>query len=308
LFEVEVLMGAMSRLRHSILGKAVRMAIHILYHARYRGNRPVFYHLAEGCDLSLYPEGEIAEFLAFPWLFEKTEVGLVAAFLKPGMRVIDVGANIGLYSILARKAVGETGAVWAFEPSAESAGRLRRNLALNGCDDVSVFPIGLGAEAGATMYLGSDAGYGDAYRYVRPAPGPTSSGSSASREVAEPAASTGRDEVVTITSLDRWAEENGVDRADFLKVDIEGAEYWMLLGARKFLAECEKIVIMVECEQDWCERAGCRQEDTFDVLRSLGFGLYAWKGRQRKWATDDQSLRDAGMIWACKDPHVLPAA
>lgn len=301
-------MGATSRLRHSILGNAVRKVIHFLYHARYRDKQPVSYHLAEGCDLSLYPEGEIAEFLAFPWLFEKTEVGLVAAFLKPGMRVIDVGANIGLYSILARKRVGELGVVWAFEPSDESVGRLRRNLALNGCGDVSVFPIGLGAEADATMYLGSDAGYGDAYRYLRPTPAATSAGSSASTKVAESAASPGRDEVVTVTTLDRWADEHGVDGADFLKVDIEGGEYRMLLGACEFLARCEKIVIMVECEQDWCERAGCCQEDTFGVLRSLGFGLYAWKGRQRRWATDDRSLRDAGMVWACKDPNVLPVA
>ena len=172
--EIMVLMGAMSRLRHSMLGDAVRTVIRFLYHARYRGHEPVSYHLAEGCALSLYPEGEIAEFLAFPWLFEKAELELVMAFLKPGMRVIDVGANIGLYSILARKRVGDSGMVWAFDPSAETVGRLRRNLALNECHDVSVFPIGLGAETDATMCLGSDSGYGDAYRYLRPAPVPGS--------------------------------------------------------------------------------------------------------------------------------------
>ena len=61
--------------------------------------------------IRLYPEGEIAEFLAFPWLFEKTEVALTAAFLQPGMSVIDVGANIGLYSILANMRVRPGGTV-----------------------------------------------------------------------------------------------------------------------------------------------------------------------------------------------------
>ena len=44
-------------------------------------------------------------------------MALAAAFLKPGMTVLDVGANIGLYSILAAKRVGPGGSVWAFEPS-----------------------------------------------------------------------------------------------------------------------------------------------------------------------------------------------
>ncbi len=215
-------MSLTSRIRHSFIGKGVRLGIHLLYHTRHPGRDPVTYRLPGEIVLRLYPEGEIAEFLAFPWLFENTEFSLVAAFLKPSMRVIDVGANIGLYSILARRLVGDSGQVFAFEPSSETGARLERNLALNDCGSVHVFRIGLSDVANASLRLTSDAGYGDAYRYLR-----------ASSHTAPPADS-GRDEIVPVTTLDCWAEKTGVDNVDFLKVDIEGGEYRMFLGARKF--------------------------------------------------------------------------
>ena len=98
-------MNIASRICHSFAGKAVRTAIHLMFQVRHPGLEPVTYELPGDIKIRLYPEGEIAEFLAFPWLFEKTEVALTAAFLQPGMSVIDVGANIGLYSILANMRV-----------------------------------------------------------------------------------------------------------------------------------------------------------------------------------------------------------
>jgi hypothetical protein len=59
-----------SQIRHSFLGRLVREVIHMLYRARHRTGHPVEYRLPGGVTLRLYPEGEIAEFLAFPRLFE----------------------------------------------------------------------------------------------------------------------------------------------------------------------------------------------------------------------------------------------
>jgi FkbM family methyltransferase len=282
-------MNTASRIRHSFVGKAVRMAIHLIFHARHSGPDPVAYQLPGGIQILLYPEGEIAEFLAFPWLFEKTEVALAAAFLNSGMTVIDVGANIGLYSILAAKRVGPDGSVWAFEPSEESAARLERNLTLNSCNDVRVFRVALGDTPNTSMSLASDPGFGDAYRYLR-----------------HPTSSNGGSEVVPVTSLDAWATVNKISRLDFLKVDIEGGEYRMFLGAREFLSSNPKVVIMFECEADWCARAGCRPRDVFELLGSLGFNLYAWDGRSRRWDNDPHSLARSGMFWAARDRSMLP--
>jgi FkbM family methyltransferase len=282
-----------SQIRHSIVGRCVRTAIHVLHRARHRSGRPIDYHLPGGVDLRLYPEGEIPEFLSFQRIFEKTELALVAACLKPGMQVVDVGANIGLYSILAEKRVGDEGTVWAFEPSGETVRRMEQNLALNGCRRVRLARLALSDQPDTSLTLKSDRGFGDAYRYLLP-PGGDAPGDGEQAET------------VPVTTLDRWAAENGVGRIDFLKVDIEGGEYRMFRGARDVLRSNPDMLILFECEADWCARAGCRQQDTFDLLTAHGFGLFAWDKQRKGWATDQGSLLRAGMVWASADEQKLP--
>ena len=81
----------------------------------------------------------------------------------------------------------------------------------------------------------------------------------------------------------------------------------MLRGAEEVLRANPQVVIFFESEQDWCRRAGCRQEDSFGFLEGLGFGLYAWNARRRTWQTDSQALLAAGMVWASRKRAQLPA-
>jgi len=286
-------MSAASRIRHSFVGKAARRAIHVLYKLEHRGDAPVHYELPGGVSIDLYPEGEIAEFLAFNRLFERTELALVRAFLKPGMNVVDAGANIGLYSILADKLVAPGGNVWAFEPSPESFVRLKKNLLLNGGRSVRPCRVALSDRADSTMHLKCDPGFGDAYRYLvtaSPEDGIAGEGL----------------EAVSVTTLDDWAAENGIAQVDFLKVDIEGGEFRMLLGAQEVLRSNPGIVVFFESEPDWCRRAGCRQEDAFELLEKLGFGLFTWNARAREWQTERRALLQAGMVWATRERSRLP--
>jgi FkbM family methyltransferase len=282
-----------SQVRHSFVGRGVRRMIHFIYQMQHPAGKPVEYHLPGGVVLQLYPEGEVAEFLAFPRLFERTELELVRACLQPGMQVIDVGSNIGLYSILADKLVGEEGKVWAIEPSGETAERLQRNLSLNGCNRVQLTQTALSDETDTFLTLKSDNGFGDAYRYLLPSKGAV-------------APDGGQTELVPVTTLDRWAAENGVTKVDFLKVDIEGGEFRMFRGAQEVLKANKDILILFENEADWCRRAGCTQQDTFDLLRSLGFEIFTWDTRTKQWTADPTSLLKAGMIWACTDQQKLP--
>jgi len=138
-------MSTASRLRHSFVGRFIRKGIHTVYHQRNPAGKPVSYRVPGGAEIQLFPEGEVAGFLTVQRFFERTELALVSAYLKPGMTVIDVGANIGLYSILAEKRMDGTGIVWAFEPSSESFHRLGKNLQLNACQRVRPFRVALSA-------------------------------------------------------------------------------------------------------------------------------------------------------------------
>ncbi len=284
-------MSSASKIRHSFVGRFVRKLIHASYHLQNPPGKPVTYRLPGGIAIQLFPEGEVAEFLSVQRFFERTELALIASYLKPGMTVVDIGANIGVYSILAEKLVGETGNVWAFEPSLETFERLEKNLALNGCRRVQPVRVALGAQPDAVLKLASDAGFGDAYRYLLPS----------ARD-----AGTQDAESVRATTLDLFGRENGMVGAAFVKVDVEGGEYGVFQGAERFLKATPDVCIMFESDPDWCRRAGCRQQDSFELLRRLGLGLYAWQGRARKWVGDEEALLEADMVWASRDVGRLP--
>jgi FkbM family methyltransferase len=271
-------------IRHSPIGWVARKAVRLMYRAKHPSGTPVTYKLPGPTEIRLYPEGEIAEFLSFPRLFERHELKLVATFLKPGMRVVDVGANIGLYSILGASRVGDTGRVWAFEPSRESYDRLLRNLELNRCGCVQSIQAALGDAPNRSSTLMSDAGYGE----------------HESRGVSG--------EVVRQTTLDACAAEYGINRIDFIKIDVEGGEYRVLLGAKETLSANQNVRVVFESEADWCERAGCRQQDAFDLLRTAGFHLYAWDRARKNWTIDERELLRAGMVWASRSgvPIAVP--
>src|SRR4030095_9112677 len=157
-------------IKHSFVGKTVRSLGHLAFRLRFDPEKPLLYHLARNLELSLYPQGEVPEFLFLDKNFERIECDLVATYLKPGMNVIDVGANVGLYSILADKLVAQGGKIWAFEPSSESYQRLLRNVELNRCSAVIPHKVALGDVDDQFFILSSDRGYGDAYRYLAKTP------------------------------------------------------------------------------------------------------------------------------------------
>jgi hypothetical protein len=102
--------------------------------------------------------------------------------------------------------------------------------------------------------------------------------------------------VAPLTTLDELAAANGVGPVDFLKVDIEGGEFRMFLGAREFLSSSRALVIMFECEEDWSSRSG----------GSLGFKLFAWGARSRRWTESPEALSKTGTLWAARDQSSLP--
>jgi len=285
-------MSAASRIRHSFIGWSVRKMIHAGYRLQNTAGKPVSYTLPGAVRIQLYPEGEVAEFLSVQRFFERTELALAATYLKPGMNVFDVGANIGVYSILAHKLVGTLGMTWAFEPSLETFQRLENNLALNRCERVRPFRVALSAQPDGFLMLKTDAGFGDAYCYLAPATAAHESSPRAQR--------------VTVTTMDALSLREDIKSVDFLKIDVEGGEYAVLQGGQNFLTANPHACIMFESDPEWCRRAGCRQQDSFDLLERLGFGLYAWDNRRHKWDAGEKALLASETVWACRDATRLP--
>lgn len=150
---------------------------------------------------------------------EPNEMAFLDRHLEPGMTMIDVGANEGLFALLAAGKVGATGTVWAFEPSPRERGVLEAALATQPHLRVRVFPVALGNRNGTALLKLAE---------------PTHAGQNTLGAFGYPIGSSG-DHPVSMRRLDDLVEENRLDRVDMIKVDVEGAESLVLEGAQKTL-------------------------------------------------------------------------
>lgn len=209
-----------------------------------------------GVEVRLYPSGQIAEMV---WAddFEPWERDFVATYVKPGMRVVNIGANIGLYTILCSKLVGESGEVHAFEPSMLTHSRLRRNLELNGCRNVTSNRVALSSADGELVLRADPANINfDGHRFVQ--------------EVSTVGRMLATDEIVQCKTLDGHFGASIATPAniDLAIIDVEGAESRVLGGARELLATSPNLTILVECSQDLPAVEG--------LLAEQGFSFFGW--------------------------------
>ena len=161
--------------------------------------------------------------------FEPNEFAFLHGFLKPGMVFIDVGANDGYYTLFAARRVGLAGKVVAVEPSTRERINLRRNLVRNRIDNVHVVPAALGAAPGdADLRLAQGA----------------HSGHNTLGKFAHDDVKAANLERVTVKTLDKVAAELELDRIDFVKIDVEGAEASVVAGARDILRTMRPVMLL----------------------------------------------------------------
>ena len=153
---------------------------------------------------------------------------LVDACVEQGDVALDIGANLGLVSLRLAERVGPTGTVHAFEPSPRLGGYLAATLSANPQHNIVHHAVALGRER-ATLPLhvpGHNAGAATL----------RSSG----------AAMADTTVTVPVHPLSDYAAENGIKRADFVKIDVEGFEAEVVLGAMAFLERTRPKVIVLE--------------------------------------------------------------
>lgn len=148
------------------------------------------------------------------WLghYEQDKQEIVRRVVRPGMNVLDIGANAGFYTLAFSRLVGPSGHVWAFEPFAENAQNLLRHVALNGLTNVTVIQAAVSGHAGL-------AGFQIAAS--------NSMGSLSNEQ---------NDYLIPTLALDHLLERGTVPIPDVIKIDVEGAEALVLRGARRMLA------------------------------------------------------------------------
>lgn len=173
-----------------------------------------------------------------------------------GVNVIDIGANIGYYTLMAASLIGEAHQVYAFEPQPRVAEKLRRNVALNHLSNVSVFQYALSdSEDQVTFYIPTDGM--DAHGSLAP---------------------NGRFEVkeeVTVVArpLDVVLDELGNPSIGLIKMDAEGAELMIFRGAPKLLSSRERPSIIFEANETNTRAFGYTVFDLLAYIHGFGYQL-----------------------------------
>jgi FkbM family methyltransferase len=281
-----------------IVGPPYRAFFRWRYRQRQKSGQPVVCRLPRNVEFRLHPDGQIVEQM-FLSRYERTELALVAHYVQAGMAVVDVGANVGLYSLLFHKLIGPRGTALAFEPSSETYGRLKKNLRLNDVKSLTTERLALSDQHGGQLILRRDPNFGDGERHIMRGPHATFAGGDAP--------DAGDIEHVDITTLDHYIDEHRPGlRVDFIKIDVEDHELSVLRGAKKLLTDSTGVALMLECTPQGCQRAGHMQADVYRFVRDLGLGVYCWKPRQKQWDSSEASLLQSGNIWAIRDRDRLP--
>jgi FkbM family methyltransferase len=190
--------------------------------------------------------------------FEHDTLNFYNKILRTGSVVIDVGANIGLYSLIASNKVGREGQVYSFEPSEWAYSRLRENINLNDFKNIEICKFGVSDKKGVVkFYKCAD----DAYNSLGHHP------MFAVKEVVE----------IEVDSLDNFCRERKISKVDILKIDAEGADYLVLKGAREILGFNESPVIFCEYNKSISEGYDFSRDDLILFLKERSYKVYELK-------------------------------
>jgi FkbM family methyltransferase len=171
--------------------------------------------------------------------------------LGPGDVVVDVGANAGLYSVLAARHVAPGGRVFAFEPSADEFARLAWALRANGVDNVVASNTALADRAGFLGFVPAPSQHTGLHRLG-------ADGDAAPQRV--------------------WAERGDVavqleakENVALLKIDVEGSELGVLRGFQALLEAGRIGRLVIEISDEFLRRYGASAAELYTYLAALGY-------------------------------------
>ena len=177
--------------------------------------------------------------------------------------VFDVGGHAGQFAKLFAK-MAPRGQVYSFEPGGYPRSILRLAIAANRLVNVAIVPKGLGDQAG-TLTLNTPLKPGGVHRF-----GVAHMGRHAETQST-------KQEIVPLTTIDLFTADEGIERLDFIKLDVEGWELRVLSGGAETIESCRP-VLLIELVDAHLARAGDTLAEAWATLRGWGYRPFGWDG------------------------------
>jgi FkbM family methyltransferase len=238
----------------------------------------------EGLRLNLDPRNETSRAIFVTGRYEPNEFCVLARVLQPGMTFVDVGANMGLYAMFAARKVVPGGTVLAIEPSSREYEKLVKNIETNRLG-VRALRVAVSDRAGGAELLVAPlrrSGHNTlgAFGYDTPLE---------------------RKETVALASLDQIVAEQGLQRLDVIKMDVEGAELLALRGATRVLREFRPLWLL-EISDRALQHQNASSRQIFDLLAAEGYRVFEFDTRSglpqpltpRPWFDSENVIAVAG--------------
>jgi FkbM family methyltransferase len=186
--------------------------------------------------------------------YEPGTTRLFQDMVKPGMVVIDIGAHVGYFTLLAAKNAGPTGKVYSFEPEPNNYDLLIKNIEINEYANIAATKMAVSDHTGSSeLFLTAlDSGRHSMFHHDLPEHGSTA---------------------VETTTLDSFLESEGWPQIDLMKIDVEGAEATVLDGITRLIERSTGLKMIVEFNPALLQSAGVIPLQFLERLSSEGWGV-----------------------------------
>jgi FkbM family methyltransferase len=185
--------------------------------------------------------------------YEREELDMISRLIDEGFIVLDVGANVGWYSINIARRFSRV-RICSFEPIPRTYGLLLKNIALNDSRNVETHNFGFSDERKDLVFY-----------YYREGSGNASSAMLTDRKDVEKI-------VCKVDTIDRFVADNDM-HVDFIKCDVEGAELFVFQGGLKTISR-DRPMIFTEMLRKWSAKFGYHPNDIIRLLRGVGYRCF----------------------------------
>jgi len=219
-------------LRHSPLQHGKGILQKILIDFLMPKNADLDVRLPCGDVIKMSSAERIGSYLLIQEYFEDAELAACARFVAPGSTVMDVGANVGIFTMTLARLVGKTGTVIAADPLPRNCARLRAHAEMNHHSSIRIVELAVGDKAGVVKLNPTlDPAFVSVYSDAMDAANPT---------VIE----------AQVRPLDDIWRSQGRPPVSFMKVDVEGSELGVLDGGQELLSTLRPVLLIEVVDQE----------------------------------------------------------
>lgn len=243
-------------------------------------HRSVDIQLTAQIKIRCHPRGYAAAAVLYCGLYDYDEMNFLLRYLRPEDSFLDIGANVGVYTLLAATKI-HSGTIYSIEALPKNYDRLQENLALNQLTQVKTYPIAVSDRTGTIELNLAD----------------TDSMSFVTQTATENTIS------VPTDTLENLILGQAIDYLTLAKIDIEGAELLAFKGAASLLDQHRPPVWILEINQA-VEHFGHTQQDVVNLLHHYGYHLYHYSADRNQISSITLEQQQGNNVIAIADSWV----